>query len=397
MTDIIFSELQERAIAEIVTWYGDTDGPQEFYLAGFAGTGKSTIVAEAIKRIKDKYKIEYVTMGAYTGKAAFILRKKGNANAQTIHSMIYKCSEDPATGEISFVINTLGAAAMADLIVLDECSMIDNHMANDLRSFNKKILVMGDPGQLPPINGEGSFTAREPDFFLAEIHRQAGDSPIIELATMARQGIMPPIGYSKGQVQVLPLTNQNAEHIHNPNTQVLCGLNRIRWAVTQIMRQHLGYTGEFPQPGERILCCKNNKEKGLFNGGAGILKNIELRGFDGKYYSPEEYAKADAAIKEIEPAWHISAEIEGSEHKRLSSDPFLFNQHFDNGVSKRNFKKRRPNEFDWGYIWSVHKAQGSSWRHVTLIDNSPSFREERWKHLYTAITRAEEGLVLLAS
>jgi exodeoxyribonuclease-5 len=379
MNDLEYSQLQQRAIQAIVDWYGDDHphAPQEFYLAGYAGTGKSTVVAEAIRRLRDQYKITNIPTAAYTGKAAHVLRKKGNMNAQTIHSLIYKCVEDEHTGELSFVINLLGNAALADLIVLDECSMIDNVMADDLRSFGKKILVMGDPGQLPPINGEGSFTNRRPDFFLDEIHRQAADSPIIKLATMARQGIMVPVGFHEGDVQVKMLTNESAdEFLHNPDTQVLCGLNRIRWAVTQIMRKEQGFGGVLPCVGERILCCKNNKDKGLFNGGAGILKKLEIMENGG---------------------WKIAADVEGRFQKDLITDPFLFRQHFDNGASVRDFKKKRPNEFDWGYILSVHKAQGSGWPHVTLIDNSPSFREDRWKHLYTGITRAESGLTVLVS
>lgn len=381
MTDLTYSPLQERAVDAIVEWYGESAGSQIFYLAGYAGTGKSTVCSGAIDRLRDKYKINNIPTGAYTGKAAYVLRKKGNQNAQTIHSMIYKCVEETdelgnPNGQLKFILNTLGTAALADLIVLDECSMIDNAMAADLMSFGKKILVMGDPGQLPPINGEGVFTNRKPDFFLDEIHRQAADSPIIRLATLARQGIMPEMGNWGDGVDVQPLTNATAEAIHNPDTQVLCGLNRIRWAVTQIMRGALGFKDIIPMSGERILCCKNNKDRGLFNGGAGILKEVKILD---------------------NGAWKITGDIEGQFQKDLITDPFLFRQHFDAGASQRDFKKKRPNEFDWGYIWSVHKAQGSGWPHVTLIDNSSSFRENRWKHLYTGITRAESGLTVLVS
>jgi exodeoxyribonuclease V len=276
---------------------------------------------------------------------------------------------------VDFIINPVGVAGEADLIILDECSMIDKAMADDLRSFNTPILVMGDPGQLPPVNGEGSFTNRQPDFFLDEIHRQAADSPIIELATMARQGIALPVGYSKNGVKVVNLTNAAVdEHLHNPDTQVLCGLNRIRWAVTQIMRRELGFGGDLPLPGEKILCVKNNKKEGLFNGSCGILDKLDI--------APDG-------------AWRISGLVEDRHQKNLRTDPFMFRQHFDEGASQRNYGLKCPNEFDWGYVWSVHKAQGSGWPHVTLIDNSGSFRENKWKHLYTGITRAESGLTVL--
>lgn len=373
MTDLVYSPLQERAIDAIVNWYGDAGGKQEFLLYGYAGTGKSTVVSEAVNRLREKYKISNIPIGVYTGKAAHVLRKKGNANAQTIHSMIYLCKEDEETGELHFILNPIGAAAMADLIILDECSMIDQIMARDLMGFGKRILILGDPGQLPPVNGEGAFN-REPDFFLDEIHRQAAESPIIRLATMARQGIPLPIGFHEGDVRVLALTNGSAEHMHNPDTQVLCGVNRVRWAVIQIMRARLGFTEKFPMTGESVICCKNNKERGLFNGGLGTLRKLEIRP-DG--------------------AFRITADVEGNFQKNLLTDPYLFHQHFDNGESKYDFKKKRPNWFDWSNCISVHKAQGSGFKHITLIDNSSSFRENAAKHLYTGITRAEEGLIVL--
>ena len=71
--------------------------------------------------------------------------------------------------------------------------MVGEDMARDLMSFKKPILVLGDPGQLPPIKGEGAFTNVAPDIMLTEIHRQAAESAIIRLATMAREG--QPIGF----------------------------------------------------------------------------------------------------------------------------------------------------------------------------------------------------------
>ena len=94
-----------------------------------------------------------------------------------------------------FALNPKSDAAYAKLIVLDEVSMVGEEMARDLMSFGKPILVLGDPGQLPPIQGEGAFTKDAPDIMLTEIHRQASESAIIRLATMARQG--QPIGFGQ--------------------------------------------------------------------------------------------------------------------------------------------------------------------------------------------------------
>ena len=176
-----------------------------------------------------------VVTATFTGKAAYVLRNKGTP-ARTIHSLIYSVIEAtdeeieaaakkiarrrPVSARLTgfdrtaaeagieamrqalsqmkkprFALNPQSDAAHAKLIVLDEVSMVGEDMARDLMSFGKPILVLGDPGQLPPIKGEGAFTQDAPDIMLTEIHRQAAESAIIRLATMARQG--EPIGFGQ--------------------------------------------------------------------------------------------------------------------------------------------------------------------------------------------------------
>lgn len=351
-------------------------------MAGYAGVGKSTVAAHAIEELKEKCKISKIRTAAYTGKAASVLRRKGVAEAQTIHSLIYAAVMDEETGELTFKLSDDSPAADADLIVLDECSMVDERMANDLRYFGKKILIMGDPGQLPPIHGAGAFTSREPDIFLKEIHRQAADSPIIELATMAREGKRMPIGYNRDGVRVLKLTKETQELVYAQDAQPICGLNRVRWVYTQRIRARLGFSGERPVAGERILCCKNNRQKGFYNGSVGELISIS----DDMYGDKPIYL------------FDVDLEDTPKKSKDLKVDPYLFRQHFDLGKSRKpEWKKGMPRfeEFDWGYVLTCHKAQGSSWQNVTVIDDSETFRDDRHKWLYTAATRAEEGLTIL--
>lgn len=379
MTDITPTGEQAKAIKAIVDWYGEK-GRNEFYLAGYAGVGKSTIANFAIEELRERYGIKKVRTAAYTGKAASVLRKKGNPAAQTIHSLIYIPKLDKKTGELSFILSEESDAADADLIVLDECSMIDDRMAGDLRSFGKKILVMGDPGQLPPINGQGAFTRSEPDVFLHEIHRQAADSPILELATLARKGERLPLGYSKAGIEVLPLTKETQERVYRQDTQPICGLNRVRWTYTQRIRARLGFEGFRPIPGERLICCRNNHKVGIFNGGMGKLaeiSDVEARGGEGYCLSVD----MEDLPKRVED---------------LVTDPHLFANHFSKGQSEKiPGNKPMLNEFDWGYIITAHKAQGSQWENVTVVDDSVAFRENRDRWLYTAVTRAETGLSVL--
>jgi exodeoxyribonuclease V len=366
----------------IVAWYKDKRGPQEFYVAGYAGVGKSVTANLAIEELKAKCGVKNVRTAAYTGKAASVLRKKGVDGAQTIHSLIYTAVEDEETGEVSFVLSDDSPAADADLIVLDEVSMVSRELAKDVRSFGKKLLILGDPGQLPPVSGEGAFTSREPDVFLREIHRQAAGSPIIELATLAREGKPLPVGFDRDGVRVLPLNRETQPLIYREETQPICGKNSVRWTYNLRIRRLRGFDGEVPQVGERIICCRNNREEGLFNGGMGTLLAIETDhgGIQGTYLM-------DVKMEDL------AAPNEG-----LQVDPYLFRRHFTNGeATKLVFPGGGPRleEFDLGYCLTVHKAQGSSWDDVTVIDDSAAFREHRHKHLYTAITRAERSLTVL--
>jgi len=369
------SDSQAAVIRQIVQWYSDQSSPQEFYLAGYAGVGKSTVANMAIEELKSRSSAHKIVTGAYTGKAAHVLRKKGVDNAQTIHSMIYAPVEK-ADGSIEFKLAIDGPASEADLIVLDECSMVGQEIADDIRSFGKKILVMGDPGQLPPIKGQGAFTVRKPDAFLTEIHRQAEGSPIIHLATMARNGErIKPGDYGQGVV-VAPLTRESQSAVYNEDTQAICGKHTVRWAYTQRIRQLRGYASKIPMPGERIICCKNDKTIGIFNGALGTLLS----------------AKPDPMSEDFR--FDVDLEDSPSTHSDLVVNPWLFREHFE-GKSQRPRMRKGTQEFDWGYVLTCHKAQGSEFPHVTIVDDSGAFRDDANQWLYTAITRAAEGLTLL--
>src|SRR5205807_10462487 len=119
-----------------------------------------------------------VMFGALTGKAASVMRSKGCAGAPTIHGMIYH-AHDSGEETPSFDLWHEGPAAKARLIVIDECSMVEAELGRDLLSFGAPLLVLGDPAQLPPIQGGGFFTAAEPDAMLTEVHRQARGDPIV--------------------------------------------------------------------------------------------------------------------------------------------------------------------------------------------------------------------------
>lgn len=375
------SDAQAAAIRDIVAWYQDPYGPQEFYLAGYAGVGKSTIASIAIEELREKAGVRVVRTGTFTGKAANVLRRKGVYDARTIHSMIYMPVEDPKTGEVKFVWAPEAPASEADLIVLDEVSMVSEELAADLRKFGKRMLVMGDPGQLPPVGGPGAFTNRDPDVFLTEIHRQACDSPILRLATMAREGRALPLGEwedGAGNVSmVLPHTPDNQGRLYRPETQAICGVHKVRFGYTGRIRTRRGFDGPVPMPGETLLCCKNDRDLGVFNGAAGTLMKPIHRLADGEH-------------------WRVDVEMEDLPKplKGIAVHPWMFAQHADPTI-KRPRVHKGIQEFDWGYVLTCHKAQGSEWPDVTVVDDGGAFREDQHKWRYTALTRAAERVTFL--
>src|SRR5213078_5055573 len=136
---------------------GRGNTPLVFRLFGYAGTGKTTLARHLAQGVDGK-----VLFAAFTGKAALVMRAKGCSGASTIHSLIYRARE---SGEETpnFELWDDSPASKAALIVIDECSMVDAEPGRDLMSFGVPLLVLGDPAQLPPIQGGGFFTEVEPD------------------------------------------------------------------------------------------------------------------------------------------------------------------------------------------------------------------------------------------
>src|SRR5712672_1839075 len=188
----VFTPHQDAALKAVAAWLkarpGSRGTPQIFRLFGYAGTGKTTLARHLAEDVDGK-----VVFAAFTGKAALVMRRKGCTDASTIHSMIYRARE---SGEEtpSFELWDEAPASKAKLIVVDECSMVDAELARDLMSFGVPLLVLGDPAQLPPIQGGGFFTDAAPDAMLTEVHRQARDDPIVRLSMMIRAGSTLPQG-----------------------------------------------------------------------------------------------------------------------------------------------------------------------------------------------------------
>ena len=154
-------------------------------IAGYAGTGKSTLISFIIEALNLKHKeVAYV---AFTGKAANILSRKGCPNATTAHKLLYKAIPLP-TGGFRFEEKFLGDSGLK-VIVVDEVSMLPIEMWNLLLKHGIYVIAAGDPGQLPPVDKDSdNHVLDKPHIFLDEIMRQAQDSEIIRLSMWIREG-----------------------------------------------------------------------------------------------------------------------------------------------------------------------------------------------------------------
>ena len=372
-----FSPQQDEALKAVARWLKEGRSPL-FRLFGYAGTGKTTLARYFAEHVDGD-----VQFAAFTGKAAQVLRSRGASNAKTIHSLIYRprgeeTVEDEETGKTSispmFTLNRQSPVAKAALIVVDECSMVDEALGRDLMSFGVPILVLGDPGQLPPISGGGFFTDQEPDCLLSEIHRQARDNPIIELAMHVREGRELMHG-DWGTAQIIPRSDVTSELVLSAD-QVLLGVNRTRRRYNQRLRDLKGFTAAHPQSGDKLVCLRNDQAKGLLNGSL--------------------WAVMTSSKETTKPGINLLVKPEDDDMDRGAAKIRLLKAAFENPDTEIPWQtKKRFDDFDYGYALTVHKAQGSQWNNVVLFDESFAFRDTRERWLYTAITRAAERLTIV--
>ncbi len=418
---------QQKAFDAIVQWY---DGPDQlFYLAGWAGTGKTSIamvLAEELVGLSD------CIFAAYTGKAAFVMKQRGCPGASTMHSFMYHSREDSReklteykadlaalTAELTaelvadgfgedgieaalenhpalqiiqgkifleeqamrkprFVLNPDSIVSERPLSILDECSMVGEKMAHDWLSYGEKVLVLGDPAQLPPVGGEGFFTKRKPNFMLTDIHRQAEGNPIIKVASMVRRGERPEPG-RYGDSLVVRKDSVNPDFLRNlvmESDQVIVGKNQTRHQYNDRVRQLRGFKGTLPEVGETLVCLRNNHDLGLLNGALyTVVQVIE---------SFEDIERIDLLIEPTTGGQSIEVHCH--------------TQHFqgkEESLKKQWYSIRDAEEFDFGYALTCHKVQGSQFKNPVIFDQSSVFKEDRFKWLYTAITRATDSFTLI--
>lgn len=383
---------QKQALEKIIQWLKTPNrSPNYFTFGGYAGTGKTTLTAllrQILHKRNPKIKIALVS---YTGKAARVLnttlvQQKASYKQDfvgTIHSLIYA----PMINEKSDIIGWDKKKSLdVKLIIVDEASMVNYDIWQDLLSFNIPIIAIGDHGQLPPI--EGKFNLMEkPNIKLEKIHRQAADNPIIKLSIQARKTGRVPVGKFGPHIEKLDQKNMDTQEKvqellkgHSDQTMILTGYNNTRVQINNFIRQHKFFEPS-PEPmvGDRVICLRNNHAKHIYNGMLGDITYLE---------SADENC--------------FYAEIDLDENQTYKGNIY---KHQFGATQSKNFKRgerkltKGVDLFDFGYALTVHKAQGSQSPRVILFEERfKQMDDEQWRRwLYTGITRAEKELYIVGT
>lgn len=382
------SQDQRAAVAEVDAWFHNRPDQRTLTLGGYAGTGKTTVIRDLLERLSVPTKV-----CAFTGKAVYVLRTKG-VEAQTLHNLMYRpsdaCTSCDAWSDTCASNNTVArqlrgkdptaeqsqrypvcpALSMTtrfaptpslgnlELIIVDEASMLSRRLADDLESYGKKILYVGDHGQLEPI-GEDAQLMVDPEIRLERIHRQAKESGVLRLAHSFREGLQPE--YAGRLVDDDVSLRRGVPDDVATYDVVLCGFNKTRVAVNRKIRKLRGYDNPLPEPSERVICLRNDTELGIFNGMQATVLEVSTK-------------RGELQMKIVDDL--------GTEF-----GPFPIDAHQFGAEKTSRDGDRDIALFDFGYCMTTHKSQGSEWNRVCVLEQiMPLWSADRWR--YTAVTRA---------
>ena len=378
---------------------------QAFVLAGYAGTGKTTLLKHVVTKTLRLVPEESAAFVTPTGKAATVLIRSG-IPATTLHRLIYQSIVEEQEIEINgkkITVEKLNfkrrdsIAKSIKLIVLDEASMVSDDVLYDLSEFGVKLLICGDNAQLPPVEGLNGFL-QSPDFTLKTIVRQQRGNPIIMLSEMAREGKFIPYGRYGDSCLVMSkrlFTGEKRKQAFTKADQIICGINKTRAQINDEVRSLCGYSG-MPQHGEKLICIQNDWDKFIdkeakFNLINGIIGTVVDPFYDAESYIgfmqfiPDFTNELCPEVIRYDTGIFYDGQFR---HKRGDYFP-KFNQ------KGEMIGAETLDRFEYGYCISCHKAQGSEFDNVVVFDESYAFKEDKNRWLYTAITRAKKKLIII--
>jgi len=380
---ICYDHIQKKAICDAINH-------KVFILTGGPGTGKTTVINGIIATYVALHKLDLskkqelpILLAAPTGRAARRMNELTGLPSATIHRHLGMTGDDD-TSHLDDYLD-------ADFIIVDEFSMVDTWLANQLLSnisSNSKILIVGDADQLPSVS-PGQVLADLlkipllPQTKLTKIYRQGEDSTIVTLASQIQQGLLPPDftekkadrSYFEASGEYIPdmikkiVAAAIRSGIPAQDVQVLAPMYRGPAGIDQInqLMQDLINPSEkdqlvFEAPdcqyrqGDKVIHLVNDAESNVFNGDLGYITDL----LPGKYTD----SKQD----------ELTIDFDGNELVYQRSEWY---------------------KIRLAYAMSIHKSQGSEFPVVILPITKSSHRMLQRNLIYTAITRAKSKLILL--
>ena len=380
---ISYDVIQKQAICDAINH-------KIFILTGGPGTGKTTVINGIIAvyallnglDLRKSHDLP-ILLAAPTGRAARRMNELTGLPSATIHRHLGMTGDD----DTSHLDNYLDA----DFIIVDEFSMVDTWLANQLLSnisSNSKLLIVGDADQLPSVS-PGQVLADLlkipllPQTKLEKIYRQSKDSTIVNLASQIQKGILPPDFIEKKadrsyfearSEHILQMIERIVEAairsgIPAQDVQVLAPMYRGQAGIDHInqLMQNLINPAEKEQlvfeatdcqyrQGDKVIHLVNDAESNVFNGDLGYITDL----------LPAKYTDS-------------------------KQDELTIN--FDS--NEVIYPRSEWYKIRLAYAMSIHKSQGSEFPVVILPITSSSHRMLQRNLIYTAITRAKSKLILL--
>ena len=380
------SDEQNKAMKAVLSWINNKkEKEQIFIFGGIAGSGKTT----CINYIKNELNMRTIEM-VYTGMASLVLKQNGNPNAKTIHSTIYNTRKG-ADGKPIHMIKKKEEMEDIDMFIVDECSMINESMFNDILSFKKKVLFVGDHKQLPPIKGNGILT--HPDVELNECHRVALENPLTWLSQEIRMGRFA----LKNQVigNEIVIINQENLELARKVDQIITTTHKNRIRFNAMYRKYLGFD-DMPRVDDRVVCKKNDwsnlsfsgllkTDVALVNGMSGTIEKIERNGHQDFWDTYNKHHSIAISNIDFKPNLDINT------YKGIESD---YASLLHDRKQSYKFDTRDMNFFEYAYALSLYSCQGSQYGSVYYHHKPFGAVEVRASMLYTGVTRAKNKLVL---
>ena len=413
---------QRRVYESMVDWSKHPSGV--LAVAGFAGTGKSTLLG--LFAAETDLRVAYI---CFTGRASSVLGRKLHAAGVsttsrsqsdderriagrwghlfyspfdpearlpfcgTIHRLLYRAVIDNVTEELRGWTKREKLDRPYDIIVIDEASMVDAEIVSDILRHEIPVLAVGDHGQLPPVRGNGSLMAN-PRLRLEKIHRQAEGSPIIQLSRIIREEGRLDRSLADGRQLVFGSTRDLQKTLveisATPPLDIafLCWRNQTREYINRSAREYKGYVGQPPQAGEPIICLRNYPP--VYNGMRGVLTETASYPYDQEWWLMK--ARIEFPDEGVEAADYEVCRDQFYRHETFKSIDEL-----DAKGIKVYSMSEAGRLMDFGYALTIHKSQGSSFQHtIVYADWGPNYESEKIRRLaYSAVTRASIKLTVL--